>query len=389
MALRLRRGTDAERGLITPLQGELIYATDTKKIYVGDGAAVGGILVGPFAATDFDLVNDTTPQLGGDLDLNGNNITGIGNINIDGTITATGNIGLGDADADEITVGGVINSSLRPALDTTYDLGTAARRWQHVYAGGATIDQTLTAQSIAVTNNITGSDSSVLYNALTDTLSATNVVGNFTGSLFSDGSTLLVDGISGTFYGSLISTEVSSDVGTMGVLTIDGSQASVPTDSRIIINATADYLNSSSVFNVNYCGDTEEGQEIAFTRGRGTLSSPTPSLPGDEIVLITWAGRDTDSATAFSGAIRVSVDPDATVSSGAVPGYLSMATANSSGVPTVGLGISSSQQLYLADNTVAANSGSGTADVTGGVLTYLKINVGGTEYAMPLYGIVA
>lgn len=45
MALRLRRGTDAERQLITPLEGELIYATDTKSLYVGDGTTLGGILI--------------------------------------------------------------------------------------------------------------------------------------------------------------------------------------------------------------------------------------------------------------------------------------------------------------------------------------------------------
>jgi len=112
MALRLRRGTDAERLLVTPLQGELIYATDTKKLYVGDGAILGGVLIGPSAADTFtELVDDTTPQLGGDLDLNGNSITGVGNINIDGTINATGNIGLGDDTGDVINVGGVINST--------------------------------------------------------------------------------------------------------------------------------------------------------------------------------------------------------------------------------------------------------------------------------------
>jgi len=36
-----------------------------------------------------DLVTDTTPQLGGDLDLNTNNITGTGNVNITGSVTAT------------------------------------------------------------------------------------------------------------------------------------------------------------------------------------------------------------------------------------------------------------------------------------------------------------
>ena len=45
MALRLRRGTDAERLLVTPLEGELVYTTDTKKIFVGDGTTIGGTLV--------------------------------------------------------------------------------------------------------------------------------------------------------------------------------------------------------------------------------------------------------------------------------------------------------------------------------------------------------
>ena len=56
MALRLRRGTDAERLLVTPLQGELVYATDTKKIYVGDGAVAGGVLIGPTDADAFTSV---------------------------------------------------------------------------------------------------------------------------------------------------------------------------------------------------------------------------------------------------------------------------------------------------------------------------------------------
>lgn len=39
-----------------------------------------------------DLVGDTTPQLGGNLDLNSNDITGTGNLNTTGNITASGNL---------------------------------------------------------------------------------------------------------------------------------------------------------------------------------------------------------------------------------------------------------------------------------------------------------
>ena len=46
MAIKARRGTDANRLLITPVDGEMIYTTDTKKFYLGDGVTVGGNEVG-------------------------------------------------------------------------------------------------------------------------------------------------------------------------------------------------------------------------------------------------------------------------------------------------------------------------------------------------------
>lgn len=45
MALRLRRGLEADRLSFTPAEGELIYVTDTKLVYVGDGETPGGILI--------------------------------------------------------------------------------------------------------------------------------------------------------------------------------------------------------------------------------------------------------------------------------------------------------------------------------------------------------
>ena len=45
MTLRTRRGTEAQRLTITPLEGEPIYTTDTKKLYIGDGTTVGGVEV--------------------------------------------------------------------------------------------------------------------------------------------------------------------------------------------------------------------------------------------------------------------------------------------------------------------------------------------------------
>jgi hypothetical protein len=44
--IKVKRGTDANRTGITPAEGELLYTTDTKKVYVGDGTTAGGNEVG-------------------------------------------------------------------------------------------------------------------------------------------------------------------------------------------------------------------------------------------------------------------------------------------------------------------------------------------------------
>ena len=45
MSLRIRRGNYAQRTGVTFLEGELIYTTDTKKLYVGDGTTAGGVAI--------------------------------------------------------------------------------------------------------------------------------------------------------------------------------------------------------------------------------------------------------------------------------------------------------------------------------------------------------
>jgi len=61
-----------------------VDGTVTATSFAGDGSNLTGV-----SATNTDLSGDTTPQLGGDLDLNSKNITGTGNVNITGVITAT------------------------------------------------------------------------------------------------------------------------------------------------------------------------------------------------------------------------------------------------------------------------------------------------------------
>lgn len=73
MALQIRRGTYAELQTITPLEGELIYTTDTEEVYIGDGVTQGGILVtGSLADLDISSVDVPIPT----TTLKDNNSTG-------------------------------------------------------------------------------------------------------------------------------------------------------------------------------------------------------------------------------------------------------------------------------------------------------------------------
>jgi hypothetical protein len=95
--VRVARGTLAAltAGLSDLQEGELCYATDGDALYVVEG----GVLTATGSTASGDLVDDTTPQLGGDLDVNSFQIisTAAGNIQIapdtTGVLEVRGNTG--------------------------------------------------------------------------------------------------------------------------------------------------------------------------------------------------------------------------------------------------------------------------------------------------------
>ena len=86
-----------------------------------------------FGTVITDLVGDTTPQLGGDLDLNSNDITGTGNINITGAVTMSG----------DLTVNGTtttINSTTLTVDDKNIVLASGAADSNAADGSGLTVD---------------------------------------------------------------------------------------------------------------------------------------------------------------------------------------------------------------------------------------------------------
>ena len=164
MALQIRRGTDAERQLFIPLQGEIIFTTDTKKLYVGDGTTVGGIAV------------DTTGDGGGGADgnttygISAELVSGGANLRLTGSDSSTDNVKLAAGenvtiartDASTITISATGGGTGPVALDDLTDV---------VIAGSPTAGQVLKFDGVNWVNGTdnTGGGATIL-DELTDVI---------------------------------------------------------------------------------------------------------------------------------------------------------------------------------------------------------------------------
>jgi len=88
------------------LTGAIYWNTTTSNLYVWDGSSwqQGAFVSGSGISH---VVEDTSPQLGGNLDLNGSDITGTGNVNITGNVSLTGTVDGRDVAADGTKLDGV------------------------------------------------------------------------------------------------------------------------------------------------------------------------------------------------------------------------------------------------------------------------------------------
>ena len=98
--------TEMDDTTITSLaNNDLLQWNSVTSVWENRTLALSGLLT--------DVVGDITPQLGGDLDLNSQNITGTGNINITGSLTAT-------------SIAGTVTGVTQSAGDNSTKLATTA-----------------------------------------------------------------------------------------------------------------------------------------------------------------------------------------------------------------------------------------------------------------------
>ena len=322
MPLQIRRGTNAERGLMTvPLaQGELLYVTDDQRLYIGNGSTLGGVQITGY--TDGDAkdaaaaiftsgshtgisftYNTATNQISARVSLT--NYNGFIDGDLQGSVFADNSTRLIDGTNGKFNLAGTINTNIVPDADSAYDLGSSSYKFKDLYLSGSSIhlgNATITSTGTAVNLpagsliggkpigvpggdlnvNIVGDDSTVIVNTTTEVVTAQGgFVGNLTGyvrgdvkgSVFGDDSTILVD-------------SVSSALRTAN-LTLSGNKINAGSSMLIVETSSS---NGLSIHGITDGSLGTQNAALEINGSKGTIIAPTDTVAGDFVSRISFAG---------------------------------------------------------------------------------------------------
>jgi hypothetical protein len=317
MALRIRRGPTTDRTGVRFLEGELIYDTDLGQVFIGDSTdgldgTLGGVPVTSFTSEDavdsvgaalvagnatnsnitftydslqdignrinatvsldgglLNIVEDLTPELGGDLNLNTHTIAGVGDIDITGSVSAsTGLFG---------NLTGNVTGNVSGSAATVTDASQTA------------ITQVGTLSSLGVTGTVTANkfSATVGLGATVETSSITTAGGD---DLIITPDTI----IQGTL--SAETTTALNDVNTSGLVTIntiDGSPLTINIDDSAVTSSRANGLlvNLQAAAN-DFAGPGIEFRVNSVADGEDNLAiiSAIQSSEGASIAFKLWDG---------------------------------------------------------------------------------------------------
>lgn len=346
MPLQIRRGTEAERQIMAspPAQGELIWITDDKKLFIGDGATLARNL-SPVTGYDDAEAKDATAAMiaGGTHDYitftyNAGSRTldtTIDLTNYDGSIRATvfeGSLVAEDStelvnaiDAS-INLEGTVKGHITPDADQQYDIGSNSNRFRDIYLSGSSIDlggsvitrnaqgginipanSTVNGAPLEPTGgvggtlnvDIVGDDSTVLVNTSTNTLTG-SFIGDINGSVIGDDSTIIVDAID-----NVLST---------GGIRLSGRNISVEDDTFINIQGLSGKLDdvnvqtqSLNVFADSISGNLNDQALLVINSSRGTTDAPTDVQTGDLLGSFAFGGYSSGTY-GVKGAISITID---------------------------------------------------------------------------------
>lgn len=189
-----------------------------------------------------------------------------------------------------------------------------------------------------LTGNVTGNVQGNLQGNVTGNVIGNvtgNVNGDIRGSIFSDGSTMLVDGVAGIIPAAVVSGNATALTG----LTSAGT-----------VVVTNDFATSSILVSGTYANNSDAtGSLFTMRRARGTISSPTSVNTSDLISTIVAFGYD---GSAYDGATSIASRVVGTISPGVVQGQLEFSTADATGALINRLTINNNGLITVTANTM-------------------------------------
>lgn len=386
MALQLRRGTNAQRLAVTPLEGELIVVTDysaadVSPLWLGDGATVGGIV--PITLelddlTDVTLaelvdkqllqydgltqqwINVSNPVLTG---LQAGNIT-VGIVNDNTIATTTGDLTINSAGGTvtiddivsvtgSITNNGILNTNAGSA--SVYNSSATAI---NAFGAGTTITIGATTGNTTIRNNLTVSGN-LTVNGTTTTVNSTVVTvddKNIELGSVATPTDLTADGGGITLKGTTDKTILWEDVANWW-----RSNQHLATDGDLYLNANQSAGNSVIYFgNTSSLTDKHIRWDAANSRFEITGDVATP---GDNLYLnsdgnavptvIYFKGTEANitynnTTTFFDISKSISTPSVLTSNVVGVPGS-SNDLFNNSGLTTVNIGNGTSTEVNIGN----------------------------------------
>ena len=391
----------------TVANDDVFLAVDTsggglKKITrstIVSGLAVGGVALS-------NVVEDTTPQLGGDLDVNGNGIVSTSNGNIALTPNGSGVVRIDGSNGIDMQSGAIsIKNSGAQSYVRFYCEASNAHYAQLQAPAHSAFSGNITLTLPATTDTLVGKTTT---DTLTNKTLTDPVITNITGStitldsagditLDADGAdVLLKDG--GTTYGGLTNSsgELVIKSGTTSAMTFSG--ANVTIEGNLTVSGTTTTVNSTTVtlndHNIvldsnNSTSAVVNGAGITIEGGSGDDATFTYNTTGPKFELKLGSNHEdlqVDQLIAASLDISGDIDVDGTANLDVVDidGAVDMAsTLAVGGVVTANAGVVV-DNITIDGTEIDLSSGDLTVDVAGDIILDadggdFKFQDGGTE----------
>ena len=273
------------------------------------------------------------------------------------TLSATGDVDLGNATSDTITATGQFDSDLVPSSDSARDLGTSALQWAEAHIDTGYIDAiTVTGTSTLTTVDINGG------NIDGTTIGAASVAA---------GSFAAVVGTTGVYSGILKTDDTTEATSTTdGSLQTDGG---LSVAKSAVIGDDLDLLSDGAIMNI--------GSTSKFTLTDQSANNCVMAASGARLAFgnageyIT--GDGTDLKIVSSNDIDVTGDLDVV---GSVTSTLVSALASASGTTTIGSAtkavFTAAGLLHINNTTEATTATDGSLQTDGGLSVVKSAVVG-------------